>query len=94
MTFTPTIERGLPIPPSKFGNRKAGPAPFNLDRLEVGDSAFIPIAAYPKAVEKNGSGLAYLQTCIGARLRGHRDTKDRKFVTRRSGDGVRVWRIV
>ena len=92
-SYIPTFEANVPIPPKKRGpGCEQRPAPFGLADMEVGQSAFIPAAAYTGS-PKQQNRLKALAGHISGALYGHRDLKSRKFTTRRSGNGIRVWRL-
>lgn len=99
-TFRPTFETGVPIPASKFGSgRSRREMPFALDALDVGQSAFIPVAAWDNARKNTVTPFLknpreHLQNYLTSTLRTHRSVKGRKFVTRQQADGVRVWRTL
>ena len=93
MTFTITPEDAVPIPPK---HSDGAPAAFGLDTLQVGKMAFVPVSAHPKAAEIAKTSMAKAVMRLGSYIhmhfKAHRALKGRTIVTRRHGDGVRVWR--
>jgi len=74
-----TIDKNISIPVSH--NHKKYP----FDEMEIGDSFY---------VEANGSQLNSVQTKLKSAA-SHWMVRNRKsylFVTRRQGDGIRIWR--
>jgi len=73
------IEKGIPVPASRqFGT--ATKYPFRS--MDVGDSFAVPV---------NGDKKTQVRVAVSARIAGKRVNK--QFVTRRSGEVVRVWRV-
>ena len=93
MTFTITQEDAVPIPPKRSDGDLAA---FWLDTLEVGKMAFVPVSAHPKAAEIAKTNMAKATMRLGSYIHMHfkanRTLKGRTIVTRRHGDGVRIWR--
>ncbi len=95
MTFQITIDKGVAIPPRTYGGRTPQPAPFGLDRMQVGDSAYIPVTAQPTAAKKPTAKerVGELQSYLSGRCKDHRDLKSGKWTIRANGEGVRIWRV-
>ncbi|MGL5736892.1 MAG: hypothetical protein ACRCYS_18665 [Beijerinckiaceae bacterium] len=97
MTFTITQEAFDVVPEKSGFFGKSKPAPFGLDALEVGNSAFIPLTAFPAAERdaqiSTSKGCSRLGSYITSMFKGHRDLKGRKIAFRREGLGVRVYRL-
>jgi len=74
------IEKGVPIPTMRGRGRDW----FILNKMEIGDSIFIP----------RGS-MASLESARTSIFSVFRRYPDRKFTTRalRERDGIRIWRI-
>lgn len=69
------IEKDVPMPANAAGRKRKYP----LDKLEIGDSFFVPF---------NVSNPAAVKAAVSHE--GKR--KSKSFVTRMEGDGIRVWR--
>jgi hypothetical protein len=82
------VEKGVPLPPE---NRSVL-VRYPFDGMEVGDSFLEP---YPENVEVD----TYVRRCYALRLANAankyvtRRFPDKKFSTRRTDKGIRVWRI-
>lgn len=76
------IEKNKPMPERAFKTA------FPLDKMEVGDSFFVPL-------RHDKDTIARLQSSISGKTRDWslRSKNDSKFATRVEGKGVRVWRI-
>jgi hypothetical protein len=72
------IEDGIPIPTRRWGK----PKKYYLERLEVGQSMFVPL-------EKGFMGAAIMRA---RRVTGRRFTQ-RRAVNAEGTLGVRIWRI-
>lgn len=78
------IEKGVPIP-----NKDAGRVRYPFGELKIEESFFVP------AKSKRKEDINSLQRNMGSLIAQWRRNNDltRKFATRRTEDGVRVWRI-
>lgn len=87
------IEEGVPIPKALKGSRKTDPVlEKSLRRLRVNQSLYVP--------NIDGDHLMPLQhrvICTISKIKKRRaelGKRERKWVTRQQGDGIRVWRTV
>lgn len=71
------IESGVPLPPRHSG-RGGRPIKYGFDRMQVGDSIFVP--------EQGSDGGA----CVSARDYAKRHGL--RFSTQQENGGVRIWR--
>ena len=72
------VDKNVPIPPRERG-WEGGQAPkYPWATMEIGDSFYVP-----GATQKNMSGPIFHAM----------QRTGRKFISRKEGDGVRVWRI-
>jgi hypothetical protein len=74
------IDRGVPVPP---GRGCAGSPRFPLGALEIGDSFYVPFGSDPMKTR------SVLSNAVAA---FHLRHKPKRFVTRKDGGGIRVWR--
>lgn len=70
------IEKGIPIPPSRNRAGKKSDIRLTLELLEVGDSFVVP-----NSWERVGGVISNCQYATG-----------KKFVQRKLGDVLRIWR--
>ena len=73
------IEKGIPVPEKRASGKWE-----ILGRMEVGDSIFIPF---------NGDSAFVVRNRINGAIKPTKTMLDRKFCTRKVGDGIRVWRL-
>lgn len=78
------IEKGVPMPKADACRIR-----YPLGELKIEDSFFVP------AKSKRKEDITSLQRNMGSLIAQWRRNNDltRKFATRRTEDGVRVWRI-
>lgn len=85
-TFTPSIDRGIPIPPKpkrEPRSKSVGPRIYwPFAEMEIGDSVLVPDWAEPTRV------VAYIDKA----KRENKLPKTYKIEMRKTDDGVRVWR--
>jgi hypothetical protein len=74
------IEDGIPLPPRKGGGR---PRLYHLDKLEVGQSIFVP----REQGRLNPGSIAWAQ-------RGGKKFTQRRGESAEGVPGVRIWRLV
>lgn len=78
------IEKGVPVPSNRGGhNRK-----YRFLEMAVGDSFKIPCAKHDCRRVQMSVGAAWWSM-----KRAHLEAKDWRFETRKTEDGVRVWRM-
>ena len=80
------IDKNIPIPDSRFGNKDGRPPKYPLKDLEINDSFLIP---YEEGIEKNKMH----SRASGSIANFNKKYPEKKFVTRQIDDGIRVWRI-
>lgn len=74
------IEKGIPVPASRKFGENASKYPWRA--MSEGDSFAVPL---------NGDRKTQARVSVSARKAGK--CLNRKFVTRRTGEVVRVWRV-
>ena len=83
-----TMDKGIPVPPKKWGKKRNEEIHSLLENMEIGDSFALEVDA------TNDKGKKYVQFFIPFRTTGYKKYKY-KFAERLSDDGkkIRIWRV-
>ena len=73
------IEKGVPL--------KKNHTTYPFDKMEIGDSFYIPIGDHRKIQS------VHTMICTASRMYCLTEKQDKKFTTVKDENGVRVWRI-
>jgi|SRR5882672_8656378 len=82
---TVIISKSLPVPPK---NQRRGVLAPVWAKMEIGDSFFV------RVISRATGDFTHVQQQLSAMARQYGRRTGTKFVTRRSDDGVRIWRTI